>query len=241
MSISGVLTTVGRVAGAKGFVGVVGGINIKNVLKYFVFGEGGFQLTPVVGETIATGNGLQLVFSTSSAQTPIQRGTLFVTAGAVIASDNGQGVLSGAGVSGTVNYKTGAISLTYLSAPAVGPITATYQYRSAPATPLASRITTVAQQSPTDPTDVNHLAWFRKDFGEDVTTVVEYIDTPSPRARATLFLDLAEFIDDGRGESPVLFEVGVFDTEDQMVAYGTFTKELKNGSSTVTHTCTFVW
>lgn len=38
----------------------------------------------------------------------------------VVAQDNGQGTITGTGITGTVNYETGAISITYGTAPATG-------------------------------------------------------------------------------------------------------------------------
>lgn len=49
--------------------------------------------------------------------------------GSSVATDNGSGVISGAGVTGTINYTTGALSVTFTSAPASGAVVAAqYQY-----------------------------------------------------------------------------------------------------------------
>ncbi|MDE2106405.1 MAG: hypothetical protein KGL39_54825, partial [Patescibacteria group bacterium] len=74
--------------------------------------------------TEQAGNASTTTFSFTALNTPIIAGTAFadLTASAslpsVLASDNGSGVLSGPGVSsGTVNYTTGAMSVTFAAAP----------------------------------------------------------------------------------------------------------------------------
>lgn len=57
-------------------------------------------------------------FADTLAETPIVPGTVSVTDGVETFTDNGEGVLAGdAGGSGTVNYDTGAISVTFDEAP----------------------------------------------------------------------------------------------------------------------------
>ena len=68
---------------------------------------------------IGFGNGATVAFAGNLAA-PILPSTVTVTAGAVTATDNGAGVISGVGVSGTVNYSSGAISVTFTAAPATG-------------------------------------------------------------------------------------------------------------------------
>ena len=61
---------------------------------------------------------------------PVIPGSVTITTGgAGEITDNGSGVLAGTGVSGTINYNTGAFSLTYTAAPAEGTdIEFNYQY-----------------------------------------------------------------------------------------------------------------
>ena len=60
---------------------------------------------------------------------PVLRGSVSVTnpPGTVVGTDDGNGLISGTGISGTVNYQTGAVSVTYGVDPALGDIvTVTY-------------------------------------------------------------------------------------------------------------------
>ena len=81
-------------------------------------------------EAVGTGNGSLTTFAHTLAYTPVQASTVTITAGSVVATDDGAGNLTGTGVSaGTVNYATGAVSITYSAAPAnATAITATYHY-----------------------------------------------------------------------------------------------------------------
>lgn len=86
--------------------------------------------TSVSGESLGTGDGSTTTFSGTLSNTPVVRQTLTITAGSVTATDDGSGSLSGTGVSsGSINYDTGAWSITYDTAPADGTsITADYDY-----------------------------------------------------------------------------------------------------------------
>jgi len=66
--------------------------------------------------SIGTGDATEVTF-TGSASTPLQPKMVSITDGAQTVTDNGFGVLSGDG-SGTVNYDTGAVSVTFDAAPA---------------------------------------------------------------------------------------------------------------------------
>jgi hypothetical protein len=68
---------------------------------------------------IGFGNGSTVTFA-GNLTAPILPSTVTVTAGAVTGTDNGAGVISGAGISGTINYASGAISVTFTTAPASG-------------------------------------------------------------------------------------------------------------------------
>jgi hypothetical protein len=74
---------------------------------------------PNQGQVIGAGNGSTTVF-TGTLTTPVLPGSVLLNIGAVTASDNGAGAISGAGISGSINYATGAISVTYSTAPATG-------------------------------------------------------------------------------------------------------------------------
>jgi hypothetical protein len=69
---------------------------------------------------LGVGDGSTTSF-TGTLTPPVLPGSIQVIAGAVIGTDNGVGAISGAGISsGTINYATGAISVTYAAAPAAG-------------------------------------------------------------------------------------------------------------------------
>lgn len=72
-------------------------------------------LQSVSGEVLGTGDAGTAAFSgTLAAGLPMEPGTLSVTDGVETFADDGHGVLTGdAGGSGTINYKTGAVSVTF--------------------------------------------------------------------------------------------------------------------------------
>jgi hypothetical protein len=76
----------------------------------------------VMNEVVGTGNGTATSFTHTLASTPLQPLSLQVVAGLVVATDDGNGNLVGAGVAtgSTVNYATGAIVLNLNAAPAPG-------------------------------------------------------------------------------------------------------------------------
>lgn len=85
-----------------------------------------------LNESFGTGTGAQTAFNHTAVNIPVVPNSVSIVAGAVTATDNGAGVLSGAGIaSGTINYLTGACSLTYTTAPANAlAITMTYRSKS---------------------------------------------------------------------------------------------------------------
>lgn len=65
---------------------------------------------------------------------------------------------------------------------------------------------------------------FKKSFvGVDLT----FLGTGTGVCTAVAFLDFIEGNDDGFGGNPEYFEIGIFDTNDVMVAYGTYPGETK--------------
>lgn len=82
------------------------------------FNENPEQITRV---TPWTGDGVTVLFTTTVQSFPILPGTVIVTDNTETFTDNGAGVLTGdLGGSGTVVYLTGAISVTFNTAPANG-------------------------------------------------------------------------------------------------------------------------
>lgn len=88
------------------------------------------QLTQVTGESYGTGDGTTTTFSHTIASTPVLLGSVTITAGSVVATDDGLGNLVGTDVtSGSIDYDTGASSITYETAPADDTaITASYTH-----------------------------------------------------------------------------------------------------------------
>jgi len=75
----------------------------------------------VSNEQLAIGNGILLTFSSTLNFFPIQSGTLEITDNVEVFLDNGNGTLTGsAGGTGTINYTTGAYSVTFSVAPLNG-------------------------------------------------------------------------------------------------------------------------
>lgn len=81
-------------------------------------GNTNFSNDRIVGESAGIGDGSKTTFTTSLGYTPLRPNSIMVKAGSVIATDNGQGELTGAGVTGTIDYKTGEVSITFTPAPA---------------------------------------------------------------------------------------------------------------------------
>jgi hypothetical protein len=78
-----------------------------------------FPYTAVNNENIGTGDGVTTTFTDTLANTLVAARTVVVTAGAVTGTDDGEGNITGSGIaSGTINYTTGAISVTFSVAPA---------------------------------------------------------------------------------------------------------------------------
>lgn len=79
-------------------------------------------LSPPTIAPIGTGNGSQTTFTgnLNSTNVPALATSIIIFAPTQVAHDNGSGVLTGTGVSGTINYETGAISVTFTTAPTSG-------------------------------------------------------------------------------------------------------------------------
>jgi hypothetical protein len=84
----------------------------------------------VDGEAVGTGDGSTTAFSHNLAWTPVRASSVKVVAGSVVGTDDGAGNITGAGIaSGSINYVSGALSVTFSAAPAAAvAISATYQY-----------------------------------------------------------------------------------------------------------------
>jgi len=92
-------------------------------------GEFNFSNDRIFGESAGLGDGSKTEFSVALAYTPLRKGTVAINAGGILATDNGEGAIEGAGVTGTINYATGALVMQFTTAPAAdAPITVDYRY-----------------------------------------------------------------------------------------------------------------
>ena len=87
-------------------------------------------LDSATAEPLGTTDGSSVTYSGTLANAPLVRTTLTISAGETF-TDNGDGTLTGSGVgTGTIDYATGAWSITHASTPAASiAITAAYTYR----------------------------------------------------------------------------------------------------------------
>ena len=82
-------------------------------------------------QAFAVGDGVKTVFTLALASTPVEPGSVQVfAAGLQTGADNGSGVLTGAGLAGSIDYIAGKATLTFATAPASGTTAALfYEYR----------------------------------------------------------------------------------------------------------------
>ena len=90
--------------------------------------------TTVTNEVLGTGDGTTTVFSgTLAFKAGNPKNTAYdiaIVAGAISGQDNNVGVIIGTGITGTINYMTGAYSITYSTAPALAvQVLATYVHQ----------------------------------------------------------------------------------------------------------------
>jgi hypothetical protein len=145
VEINPIITDAGWDTLVKFFTGIITDGNIS----YFKLGEGGWSQSDVWLNTVATGDG-GADYSGSLNFLPVIRTTLCFTAGAQLAIDvpaspyDGTGTISGAGgTTGTINYKTGAWTITWGSAVTLAtPITASYRYHGVKSVPKSHSVGT---------------------------------------------------------------------------------------------------
>jgi hypothetical protein len=103
--------------------------------------------TAVSSESVGTGNGSTVTFGHTAAHLSVVPGTVTITAGTVVATDDGNGNLTGTGIAaGTINYATGVLSITYSAAPAnTLAVTMGYSYSN----PSSGIVTPGVDQMPT--------------------------------------------------------------------------------------------
>lgn len=76
--------------------------------------------TAVTNELIGTGNGVKVQFTKTLSSVPIRPTSLVVVSGAISGADNGAEAVTGTGIGGTIDYDTGALDVTFTSAPTTG-------------------------------------------------------------------------------------------------------------------------
>lgn len=103
--------------------------------------------TIITSEAVGTGDAATVTFGHMAVHLSVVPGTMVIIAGAVVAADDGEGNLIGTGIaSGTIDYATGVLSITYSVAPANAlAITAAYNY----ANPNTGLVTMGVDQMPT--------------------------------------------------------------------------------------------
>jgi len=124
---------VGVYRGQDAGAGVITGYNIASGTINYQTGAWAITFTaqPTLTTTIGafyehvtilgTGNGVLQTFSGTIDEVPVRVGSVSVTDGVETFTDNSDGTLTGsAGGTGTVNYWTGAISVTFFGIPALG-------------------------------------------------------------------------------------------------------------------------
>lgn len=80
-------------------------------------------------EELATGDGTTTEFSGYLAFIPLRPSTIVIKNDAITIADDGKGNLAGSGVTGTIDYSTGAFTLKFTTAPQDGStVNATYDY-----------------------------------------------------------------------------------------------------------------
>jgi hypothetical protein len=89
-----------------------------------------FYLDFLYGSTKGTGDAAQTTFDGALTWLPARAGTVTLTDGTETFTDDGAGVLTGdLGGSGTVDYSTGLVEVTFNTAPgAAAPLTSTYEF-----------------------------------------------------------------------------------------------------------------
>lgn len=227
MADRSVVTNVGRDEAAKGQMGTV-----NNVMTYFKVGEGGWNSASVSNEVLSVAPGGTDNFTGNLSETPVIPNSIQIDEAvtAQVLTDDGSGSFTGDGY-GTINYNTGEYDITFNTAIGAGDtVYADYQHRGEPKEPDPSREDLEADND-------SDLAVFQKSFGVDAATKLEFMGDDLGTCRCHCYIDLAEANDNGRsypyGPVPFWSEIGLFDENDVMVIYGTFSKVDKTGANTI--------
>lgn len=137
------------------------------------FLDNDWPYTAIAGEAYGTGNGVTKTFAHTAANVPLAGRTVSVTDGVETFTDDGSGVLTGsAGGTGTVNYTTGALSVTFFVAPLnLAAITTSYKYE----TPKTSGKADFTYSTPRLATEGTFFIQTR--FSDTIKSVFNYDNT----------------------------------------------------------------
>ena len=92
-------------------------------------------------ECLGEGDGAETAFSGTLLHLPVEEGSFSLTDGSVTAEDDGEGSLSGTGIaSGTINYTTGAWTVTFSTAPSSGELIKADYYQAATASEVTAQL-----------------------------------------------------------------------------------------------------
>jgi len=129
---------------------------------------GGFTDLSMTG----TIDGANTTFTTTAPETPIQRGSFTISSStpAQTATDDGVGGFTGDVSAGTIDYNTGAISVTFNTAPTAGTVTYSYQYH--PEEPVMGLMNF---QTATDVKQLYIASTSRVNFYNTTTNRLEYV------------------------------------------------------------------
>ncbi len=182
-------------------------------------------------QDIGEGDGGTKNYSDTLVAIPVRESSVTVSdEDAQVLVDDGAGSLVPAagtpGGSGTINYATGAISVSFLNnVPNGNPVRVTFKYEGEPQAPDPGKEDLESE-------DYSYLYTFTKDFSPG-DIVFQGVGTG--RSRVTITVGTSEANDDGTGNAPFFFEGGIFDDNDVMVCYFTFPGFKKTGSVSFSH------
>lgn len=93
----------------------------ENLIRFMYGAQNTLEVTDTAPETVGTADDTTKTFTCTLANTPIVKGSVTIDTASWDATEKGAGVFTGSGVdTGTIDYMTGALSITYDTAPSTG-------------------------------------------------------------------------------------------------------------------------